>query len=123
MFSWCIENYVVLRQLRRRDVHLLFYESLLAEPEGELDRLFGFLGKKYDGRVWKIYRKPSFTVLRRQTQGARALANRWLDGWRSDVSQEQVERCLEILALFGLDAVYGACSQPNMSGALDMMRP
>ncbi len=32
LFLWCIDNYVPLKQLGPQDVHLAFYENLLARP-------------------------------------------------------------------------------------------
>ncbi len=43
LFLWCIDNYVPLKQLGPQDVHLTFYENLLARPEEELQSLFTFL--------------------------------------------------------------------------------
>jgi len=60
VFSWCVENYVPLTQLRRGEVHLVFYENLCEDPEGEVRRLFGFLNKYYDkDLLFEKIKKPS----------------------------------------------------------------
>ena len=45
LFLWCIDNYVPLKQFGPGEIHLVFYENLLANPEEELRSLFGFLGE------------------------------------------------------------------------------
>src|SRR5919106_923333 len=44
VFSWCIENYVPLRQFGLGEIQLSFYERFLTHPEDEIPRLVEFLG-------------------------------------------------------------------------------
>jgi hypothetical protein len=44
-----------------------------------------------------------------------------VDGWRTRVSAHQLERAGEILALFGLDRIYGKGPMPDPSGAHALM--
>ena len=59
LFLWCIDNYVPLKQLGPQDVHLAFYENLLARPRAELKRLFSFLDDDLDDRSTADWRRPS----------------------------------------------------------------
>ena len=59
LFLWCIDNYVPLQQFARGEIHLTFYESLLTNPEDELQSLFGFLGEDLDDRVYDRLGRPS----------------------------------------------------------------
>jgi hypothetical protein len=104
VFSWCIENYVPLRQFAPGEIQLSFYESFLAHPEEEIPRLFTFIGEDFDERVYRALRRPSA-----------------LDAWRRRVSGSRLERTLEILALFGLDRIYGEGAMPDPSGARALM--
>ena len=113
VFSWCIENYVPLRQFGPREIHLSFYENFLVHPEDELRRLFAFLSEDFDGRVWRALSRPS--PLSRRGEGPS------LDAWRRSVTDAQLERAVEILGLFGLDRVYGEGAMPDPSGAHAMM--
>lgn len=114
VFSWCIENYVPLRQLGAREIHLAFYENFLVRPEDEIRRLFAYLGEGFDARVYRALRCPS--PLSRKGGGEPSV-----DAWRRSVTDSQLERAVEILALFGLDRVYGARTMPDPSGARALM--
>ena len=113
VFSWCIENYVPLRQFGPGEVHLAFYENFLSGPEDEIQRLFAFLREDFDGRVYRALRRPS--PLSRKGEGPS------IDAWRRSVSGYQLERAVEILGLFGLDRVYGEEAMPDPSGAHALM--
>ena len=108
VFSWCIENYVPLRQFGPGEIHLAFYENFLAHPEDEIPRLFDFLGEDFDARVYSKARRPEDEKTS-------------IDAWRRCVSSSQLERTVEILALFGLDRVYGEGAMPDPSGAHALM--
>jgi hypothetical protein len=107
VFSWCIENYVPLRQFGPGEIHLSFYENFLAQPDDEVRRLLAFLGEDFDGRVYH--------ALRRKGEGPS------VDAWRRSVSDSRLERTIEILGLFGLDRVYAEGAMPDPSGAHALM--
>ena len=108
VFSWCVENYVPLRQFGAGEIQLSFYENFLAHPEDEIPRLFAFLGEDFDARVYRTLRRP------KDGKGS-------VDAWRRCVSSSQLRRTVEILALFGLDRVYGEGAMPDRSGAHALM--
>ena len=66
VLMWCIENYVPLRQFKKGEIHLVFYELLCTEPEAELERLFSFLGKSYSSKVLASIGMPSSLARRGQ---------------------------------------------------------
>jgi hypothetical protein len=113
LFLWCIDNYVPLKQLGPGEIHLVFYENLLANPEEELRNLFGFLGDDPDGRVHARLSHPS--ALSRKNAPVPSV-----DGWR--VSASQLERTGEILSLFGLDGIYAEGPMPDPSAAYALMK-
>ena len=113
VLSWCIENYVPLRQFEPGEIQLSFYENFLAHPEGEVRRLFTFLGEDFDARVYRTLRRPSYLSRRDEDPS--------VDAWRRSVSSSQLERTVELLALFGLDRVYGEGAMPDPSGAHALM--
>lgn len=106
VFLWCVENYIPLRQSGFGQVHVVFYERLLTEPERELGSLFNFLGEKADE---KLVRKA------RAQPGRRPL-----DGWRERVSEPRLKKAVEILRLFGLDRVYGEDPMPRPEGISEL---
>ena len=99
LFTWCIENYVPLKQFGPGKIHLCFYENFLTRPEHELPRLFSFLDEDFDEHVYRKLKRPS--PLSREGEVAS------VDAWRRSVTGRQLERAVEILGLFGLDRVYG----------------
>jgi Sulfotransferase family len=113
LFLWCIDNLVPLRQFSPGAIHLCFYENLVLEPESELRSLFAFVRREYDDRVLGRVGRPSPT--------SRPNGRPSVDGWRDRVSAERLERTVEILGLFGLDAVYGRGTVPDPAGALALM--
>ena len=113
VFSWCIENYVPLRQFGPREIHLAFYENFLAYPEDEIRRLFAFLREDFDGRVYRALRCASPLSRKGEVPS--------MDAWRRSVTGSQLERAVEILGHFGLDRVYGEEPMPDPSGAYALM--
>jgi hypothetical protein len=114
LFLWCIDNLVPLRQFARGEIHLAFYENLLKNPEDELQSLFGFLGEDIDEQVYDGLGRPS--PLSRKDAPVPSV-----DGWCRHVDASRVERAGEILALFGLDGIYGRGPMPDPSGAYALM--
>ncbi len=118
IFMWCIETYVPLKQLAPGDVHLIFYERLCEQPEAEIAGLFAFLGKVYDPRVLARSKQPSPLS---RPDSAIISGDSLIDGWKGGITEEQLERAMEILHLFGLDGIYGEQPMPNVENAYDMM--
>lgn len=108
VFLWCVENYVPLRQIAPGRIHVTFYEHLVADPEPELQRIFDHLGEIFDDDILQKLRSPS-PVSRERTIGS-------TDAWCHTVPQESRKRVGEILALFGLDRVYGEGPMPDPDG-------
>jgi Sulfotransferase family len=114
LILWCIDNYVPLRQFAPGEIHLTFYENLLINPEAELQSLFTFLGEDLDDRTCD--RLDRLSPLSRKDAPIPSV-----DGWRVRVDACQLQRVGEILALFGLDGVYGEGPMPDPSGAYVLM--
>ena len=118
VFSWCVENYVPLAQLKRGEVYLAFYENLSENPKDEVGRLFAFMGKDFDESILERMKKPS--LLSREGSAV-VSGERLADNWRKHVTTAQLERTIEILGLFGLDAVYSEKPMPDTGGAFTLM--
>jgi Sulfotransferase family len=116
LFLWCIENYVPLRQFAPEQIHLAFYENFLVHPDEEIDRLFSFLGKGFDERVYSTLKRPS--PLSRKDADSESTS---VDAWRRRISDAQLERATEIQGLFGLQRLYGGRAMPDPSGAYALM--
>jgi hypothetical protein len=119
VLQWCIENYIPLRQFRRGEIHLAFYENFSVDPRPEIERLFAFLGKPFAQTIFERIERPSRMTWAKP--GSRQASKSDADGWRAHVSAEQMRRSLEIVARFGLDVIYGEASLPNVSGANSLL--
>lgn len=114
IFNWCIENYVPLRQFRRGEIHLAFYENFCETPRDEVERLFSFLGKEFDETIFESLKRPS-PLSRRES--AVTLGERSVESWTKHISEEQVEKAVEILGIFGLDGIYSRDLMPDTDAA------
>jgi hypothetical protein len=119
MFLWCVETLVPLRQCRPGEIHVVFFENLVQQPEAEIGRLFSYLGKSMDDLNMEKLKLPSLTA-RRSSSAVWTGANR-TEGWRKQVNDEQRRRAVEILTLFGLNKVYTDDPMPRVEGALEIM--
>ncbi|MEM7031752.1 MAG: sulfotransferase [Chloroflexota bacterium] len=111
VFRWCIQNYVPLKQFKPGEIHLIFYEDLCNEPKAEIDRLFKYMGRDYDETVYQNIRKPS-PVSREES--AIMSGGSLIDGWRKQITSDQIAQAVDILGLFGLDYIYNAESVPQV---------
>lgn len=114
LLVWCVENYVPLRQFRRGEIFILFYEELLRHPEREIERLFGFLGRPAGPGVFEQFRRPS---AQSRSWSAVLTGDDPLDSWRRHIDAGQVRRAAQLLRVFGLDELYGGGSMPRVRGA------
>jgi hypothetical protein len=112
IFLWCIENYVPLRQFTTGEIHVLFYEDLCTAREEEIPRLLSFVSTPFDASVFTNMRRPSALS---RSNSAINTGKSLADGWKENVSDEQLKRANEILTVFGLDRVYGEGSAPLSS--------
>ena len=114
LLAWCANYYVALRQLAGQRVHVAFYERFVAEPQLEIERLFAFLGRPFDDRIFKRMMVPSIQarVARYGCSSAVVTGGSLLDDWRKHITPQQIGRTLAMLKRFGLDSIYGAESMP-----------
>ena len=112
VFIWCIENYVVLKQFPANGMLIVFYENLCENPEAELNRLFSFLGRDIDEKVLRLVQMQSATAINYQPPSAQKDIGRWMQHLDSD----QVESCVRVLGLFGLDSLYDSNPRPHEEG-------
>ncbi len=92
------------------ELYLIFYENFCIDIEGEMARLFAFLGDAYCPKeVLEIAKRPSSLAVK---QSAIKTGESLIEKWKKHITLEQLERAIEILALFGLDHIYGKDALP-----------
>jgi hypothetical protein len=119
IFFWCMQYYVPLKQFKDGEIHLCFYENLCENPHEEIKKLFDFLGNKFDEKVLCTLRTPS-SVSRKDSAIVKGTS--LIDSWRTQVTDQDLEKALDILKLFGLDEIYSDDSMPNVAAAYELLR-
>lgn len=116
ILTWAILHYVPFQQLTNRQIHLVFYEELCTNSERELRRLFTYLGEPtdFDPDLTELLKTPSRTS---GGHSAIVAGTDLIGGWRTELTPAQIERAIDILAVFGLDRIYNATLSPNMEQA------
>jgi hypothetical protein len=116
---WCLIHSIAFRARCMGSFSLVFYEDLVADPMKEVSRLYEELGMResLDANRPVIeaacVRKSHVTNAENTIQRSREGMSRWQDEW----TPERIDRCLGILAAFGLDAIYGNQHAPLMDAA------
>jgi len=117
---WAIIHYVALVQLNGAQIHLVFYEELCANFEQEMRRLLAYLGddaadQPLDERLLAQYRTPSQTTTEWSAIGQNVDL---LDGWRQQLTAEELGMGDYILNVFGLGQIYNSSRlRPNRQAA------
>lgn len=119
VFFWCMQYYVPLKQFKHGEIHLCFYENFCENPQEEIARLFGFLGKEFDERVLYNLRTPS---LMSQKDSAIVKGTSLIDSWREDVTAQDLQNALDILSLFSLTKIYSGDSMPDVAAAYELLK-
>lgn len=113
ILMWCVENYVPLRQFARGEILVVFYENLCVDPAPEIRRIMSFLGRPYSASTLDALPRPS--TLSRPDSPIRT-GEDLVTSWRGDVSASQIASARELCGAFGLDALYGDQSVPQVRG-------
>ena len=113
IFTWCIENYVPLKQFNEGETLVVFYENLCGRPQDEIESIMLFMGERFSLKILSLINKPSALS---QKDSAVNAGGDLINAWRENISERQAERAYEILSLFGLQNIYGKGSLPLVTG-------
>jgi Sulfotransferase family len=116
LYDWCVQTYVPMRQFKHDQIHLAFYENFCAQPRAEVARLFAFLKRPLDERLFTEVERPSS----RTNRPGRKLPSReaLVAGWQDSFSTQELKQVRDILGSFGLDSIYGEDGMPDLAAAL-----
>ena len=106
--DWCVENLIPVKQLRSRDVYVIFYEHLLENPMRELQRLFLYLGQPFAKSILSHIGRPSMS--------SKDSVNRFGDyfGLCQRVAECQKATARDIVTAFGLQTMYDIYGKPSV---------
>jgi hypothetical protein len=112
VLQWCLENYVPIRSLPPDSVHVAFYENMVDDPWGELERLRLYL-RRFGPDAWNVEMASVKNVARPSHSRNRGTSGSGrLERWVEEVPAAQVEKALALVAGFGLDRVYASPTRP-----------
>jgi len=112
IYFWCVQNYVPLRQLSRREMHVVFYELLCTDPNRAMQDLFSWLGREVPPEASAQLRMPSGTS---RQDSAVVLGKNLVEGWTEQIHAGQLDAAVGILKIFGLDRIYGSGPLPDVA--------
>ncbi len=112
IFMWCLENYVPLKQFKENEILITFYEDLCVNFPEESERIFNYLGKSLPKNPNDLMQKPS-SMSRKDSPIKMNMG--LVNSWRKNVTDGQIGRAIEIMKLFGLDAIYGEQDMPKIN--------
>ncbi len=109
---WCVINYVPLKQFKKEELCVIFYENLVMNPNEETTRILNELGLSSESNAIKIPQnlidKPSIVSEKRSVPFSETL-----NLWRDEANEEQLKKGQEILEQFGFGDLYDLNSIPN----------
>jgi len=115
ILEWCILNYVPLKQFKKGEIHIAFYENFCTQPEQEVERLVSFVNKYKNHNLMKEKTVKSFqNSMKNHPQGG-------LNNWKNHVTKKQIKESMKILSIFGLDKIYTDEIMPNTQAAYDFL--
>jgi len=105
---WSIIHYVPFRQFKTDQIHLMFYENMYTNPQEELSKLSGYIGKEIEHISKEAFNKPSRVVGDNFSKGKSPITS-----WKNDLPSSTIDEGMKILESFGLVDLYNQSSIPN----------
>ena len=120
IIDWCIQNYIPLKQFSSSQIHVIFYEELCTQPDHEFKRLFTFLERQYDQSIYDQWQQASNTSHR--VSSAILTGASLTESWKQEVTEQKIQRAIDILARFGLDRIYSKDTLPHSENLFEFMK-
>jgi hypothetical protein len=95
--SWCIENYIAMKQGYGSDVLCVYYEHVLTDIESQVERIMKYLGIEKDNRIFEAVKIPSETAIDIKKPLVR---------WKELLTKEEIEKGMQLIKLFGMEKIY-----------------
>ncbi len=112
-YVWCLENVLPLRQAKKLDIYIFYYENLLQDPEKEWSHLVSALGLPMVPKI-ELTSKPS------QQAAPGKIKKDYVRGrigeWKKSFSAEDLTKMQYILDLFGIKnySMNSECPQADL---------
>lgn len=102
--SWCVENYVPLRQFKPGEIMVCYYENFILDPEAEVRKMKDFIGEPFPGNLDDILSFSSDTNWNKSVHSGNE--ENMMNRWKEEISPEEYKKVKKILASFGMDQFY-----------------
>lgn len=120
VYEWCLETSVAIHGVNSGSVLVVFYESLVKDPEAELSRIRRFLRSRSPG-LWRHWSpdfgrvsRPSAMSFPSEKVGEAGTQER-VSSWRSGVPEGWIRDAVGVVTDFGLGWLYGDELTPVVS--------
>lgn len=105
LFQWCVLHHIPLKQLKKGDSKIVFYENLLLYPEKTLSDIFSFIGERFNKKqILKNVQKPSVTNYRKTDFNVNPRDN--IQKWQKSFTKSEIEKAQELIKRFELDYLH-----------------
>lgn len=99
MAAWWALDYSVPLYYRGKGIyHLVYYEHLVQDPEGEIKKIFNYIGTDVPPRAFEVINKPTSTSSSRQIS-----VEEQLKKWRRVLDKEKAKKVFYVIERFGLN--------------------
>ncbi|MCK0155451.1 sulfotransferase [Alcanivorax sp. S6407] len=103
-FLWAFNYFVPFQQFSFGEIKVVFYESLVLSPENEIREIYSFISDDFQDRGFsKQVFSPSSTTSKDQSFFEKGVR---LDGWRKDLSMDDIKKIDKVMGLFGFGSLY-----------------
>jgi hypothetical protein len=99
---WSIDNYIPFIYPKPYPWHIVIYEKLLTDGEKELKNIFNTIGTDLPRKALKNLRKTSKTSINK-SKLSDIDPQRQLSKWKKKLSNNQINKILKVINLFGFD--------------------
>lgn len=97
---WCLDNLIVLDDVKPKGLEFVIYEKLVKQPDVELQRVFNLLGEEVPASARAKLKRPSSSTFKLDEFDI----NNTLGSWQKNLSEVQIDRILRITNAFGFSA-------------------
>ena len=112
ILTWAIIYYVPLKQFKKKDLLIVFYEKVYLNPVDEINRIQQYIGKtNKNHKIPKevIRKKSHVTINSSDNLKSKTLKNIW----KEKLTIEQIDLSYKVLKAFGFDKLYDENKYPD----------
>ncbi len=114
---WCLDNLIILEDVKPKGLEFVVYEKLVKQPDVELQRIFKLLGEEVPPSARARLNLPSSSTFKLDEFDI----NNTLGSWQKNLNESQVDRILRITNAFGF-SFYNQEVEPDYEAIENIFR-